>query len=90
MSADSKPRGPRHNLVRRPHRKGDERALLRADLRRAYDGGAAIRALATEHDLSYGLTRALLLEAGVKLRSRRGSRVARELVDQSAPSTPPS
>ncbi|WP_434593453.1 helix-turn-helix domain-containing protein [Streptomyces sp. A5-4] len=64
-------RGPREELQRRPRRRGEARDQLRATLADAYNGGASIRTLAAEHDLSYGLTRALLLEAKVELRSRR-------------------
>lgn len=82
MNAENEPRGPRHDLVRRPRRKGDDRAQLRTDLAKAYIGGASIRALAAEHDLSYGLARDLLLEADVALRSRLGRRPARKPVEQ--------
>ncbi|MFJ7592473.1 helix-turn-helix domain-containing protein [Streptomyces sp. NPDC097617] len=64
-------RGARHELTRRPRRRGDDRDQLRQTLADAYsDGGVSIRALAAEHDLSYGLARTLLLEAKVELRHR--------------------
>ncbi|MBM9506730.1 helix-turn-helix domain-containing protein [Actinacidiphila acididurans] len=56
---------------RRPRRRGEERELLRAQLKKGYARPASIRNLAAEHDLSYGLTRVLLLEAGVELRTRK-------------------
>lgn len=58
----------RHELIRRPRRRGDDRDQLRQALADAYNDGASIRTLAVEHDLSYGLTRTLLLEAEVELR----------------------
>ena len=39
-----------------------------------YGAGVSIRELAKAAGLSFGLTRALLLEAGVKLRARGGPR----------------
>lgn len=67
-------RGARNGTKYRPRLRGEERADVRRTLASAYDGGASIRALVAEHHLSYGLTRTLLLEAEVKLRSKRGSR----------------
>ncbi|MFI0934666.1 helix-turn-helix domain-containing protein [Streptomyces sp. NPDC021019] len=59
---------------RRPRRRGQEREQLRTDLAKGYGGGegagSSIRRLAAAHRLSYGLTRTLLLEAGVELRTR--------------------
>ncbi|WP_233534061.1 helix-turn-helix domain-containing protein [Streptomyces murinus] len=72
-------RGARHDLQRRPRRRGKEREKLRKALAKKY-GKASIRALAAEHKLSYGLTRTLLLEAGVELRSR--SRRPKTAVEQ--------
>lgn len=54
---------------RRP--RGDERERLRAVLAEGYRAGASIRALAEQRELSFGLTRVLLLEAGVTLRQFR-------------------
>ncbi|MFD8774548.1 helix-turn-helix domain-containing protein [Streptomyces sp. NPDC059916] len=59
-----------------PRLRGDEREAMRKTLAKKYDAGASIRALAAEHGLSYGLTRGLLLEQRVTLRSRRGGRKA--------------
>ncbi|WP_225846952.1 helix-turn-helix domain-containing protein [Streptomyces sp. HPF1205] len=58
---------------RRPRRRGEERELLRHQLKEGYARPASIRALAAEHDLSFGLTRVLLLEAGVELRTGKPS-----------------
>ncbi|WNI31461.1 helix-turn-helix domain-containing protein [Streptomyces sp. ITFR-6] len=63
-------RGARNNLQRRPRHRGEERETLRQDLATGYGALASIRDLAAKHDLSYGLTRTLLLEAKVSLRSR--------------------
>lgn len=69
-------RGARGPQIRRPRRRGEERAELHQQLAVAYTGGASIRELAARHDLSYGLTRTLLLEAEVELRLRRRPRKA--------------
>ncbi|MEU2487119.1 helix-turn-helix domain-containing protein [Streptomyces sp. NPDC012617] len=63
-------RGTRHALTRRPRLRGDERASVRTQLVEKYGADQSIRALAAEFDLSYGLTRTLLLEAEVELRHR--------------------
>lgn len=61
-------RGGRPRLTRRPRLRGDDRTRMRQDLADGYQAGDSIRALATAHDLSFGLTRILLLEANVTLR----------------------
>lgn len=71
-------RGPQAPQTRRPRRRGDERDQLRKALADSYNAGASIRALADEHDMSYGLTRTLLREAGVQLRTRRGTRTPKK------------
>ncbi|MFE4329693.1 helix-turn-helix domain-containing protein [Streptomyces sp. NPDC056831] len=58
----------------RPRLKGKARAKKGRDLATKYEAGSSIRALAEWADLSYGTTRVLLLEAGVKLRGRGGKR----------------
>lgn len=75
MSADDtitapEPHGPGQEPTRRPRVRGDERARLQKALADGYAADASIRALAAEHGLSYGLTRTLLSEAGVRLRPR--------------------
>ncbi|MGW6391131.1 helix-turn-helix domain-containing protein [Streptomyces sp. NPDC055103] len=64
-------RGTRRELIRRPRLRGDDRERVRGELAKKYGGDASIRDLAAEYDLSFGLTRALLLEAKVQLRPRR-------------------
>ncbi|QKW06999.1 transcriptional regulator [Streptomyces sp. NA04227] len=68
----------RQDTEYRPRLRGGERESMRKTLARKYDGGASIRELGIEHGLSYGLTRALLLEANVTLRSRLGGRKNRK------------
>ncbi|MDX2919684.1 helix-turn-helix domain-containing protein [Streptomyces sp. NE06-03C] len=63
---------------RRPRRRGKEREKLRMSLAKQYDGGLSIRKVAGPAGLSYGLTRTLLLEAGVTLRTRAPRRGAGE------------
>lgn len=56
-------------MVRRgPRVRGEEREALRAELAAGYGRGLSIRVLAADFDLSYGLTRTLLVEANVLLR----------------------
>ncbi|WTW95459.1 helix-turn-helix domain-containing protein [Streptomycetaceae bacterium NBC_01309] len=64
-------RGAQLDVKRRRDVRGEEREQLRQVLAIGYRAGASIRALGAAHDdLSYGLTRTLLLEAGVTMRSR--------------------
>lgn len=65
-------RRPRAGVTYRPRLKGDERQRMARDLARYYDAGASIRALAGEHQMSYGTVRKLLKEARVRLRGRGG------------------
>ena len=69
-------RAPRLEQSYRPRVKGAERVRLARSLARAYLGGATIRSLAEERDMSYGTVRQMLREAKVPLRGR-GGRVAR-------------
>lgn len=73
-------RGSRQELTRRPRVKGAKRAALQKALVDGYAADNSIRALAAEHDMSYGLTRTLLLDAGVTLRPR--ARRPRKAADQ--------
>jgi hypothetical protein len=51
---------------------GATRAKLSADLRKKYDSGQSIRALAEESGRSYGFIHRILSESGVPLRGRGG------------------
>ncbi|MFD9443440.1 helix-turn-helix domain-containing protein [Streptomyces sp. NPDC060001] len=51
---------------------GAERDKLAADLKKAYDSGVSIRALAEGSGRSYGFVHRLLTDAGVVLRARGG------------------
>ncbi|MFJ2206024.1 helix-turn-helix domain-containing protein [Streptomyces microflavus] len=63
---------------RRARIRGKAREELRASLAKGYDGGLSIRKLAGPAGLSYGLTRTLLKEAKVTLRTRAPRRGAGE------------
>jgi hypothetical protein len=52
---------------------GVARATLAEDLKRKYEKGASIRALAEASGRSYGFVHRILTEAGVTLRGRGGS-----------------
>jgi transposase-like protein len=52
---------------------GAERDKLAQDLRRKYDGGHSIRALAESTGRSYGFVHRILSESGTKLRGRGGA-----------------
>ncbi|MBA0053487.1 transcriptional regulator [Streptomyces sp. AJS327] len=69
--------GSRRGSEYRPRLRGDEREEMRRTLAKKYGAGASIRTLASEHSLSYGLTRHLLVEAKVTLRGRSGQRKGR-------------
>jgi hypothetical protein len=58
----------------RPRMSQEQRLAKGRALRRKYEEGATLRALAEEADLSYWVTRELLLDAGTLLRGR-GARV---------------
>ncbi|MFI9271899.1 helix-turn-helix domain-containing protein [Kitasatospora sp. NPDC052896] len=53
---------------------GAAREKLAADLKKKYDSGASIRALAEETGRSYGFVHRMLTASGVKLRSRSSGR----------------
>lgn len=55
-----------------------ERRHLATDLRRAYEQGASIRALAKTCGRSYGFIAQLLKEAGTTMRPRGGTRPTRD------------
>jgi hypothetical protein len=52
---------------------GTERDRLATDLRRRYDAGVSIRALAATTGRSYGFVHRILSESGANLRSRGGA-----------------
>jgi hypothetical protein len=52
---------------------GDDRETLSGQLKRKYEGGASIRALAEEHGRSYGFVHRILSESGASLRGRGGA-----------------
>jgi transposase-like protein len=52
---------------------GSERDKLAGDLRRKYDGGQSIRALAEATGRSYGFVHRILSESGTSLRGRGGA-----------------
>ncbi|WEP00044.1 helix-turn-helix domain-containing protein [Streptomyces sp. FXJ1.172] len=52
---------------------GEARDRLASELKKAYEGGASIRALAEDTGRSYGFVHRILTEAGVSLRNRGGA-----------------
>lgn len=52
---------------------GSERDKLANDLKKKYNAGASIRALAESTGRSYGFVHRVLTESGVKLRGRGGA-----------------
>jgi Helix-turn-helix domain len=52
---------------------GAERNKLATDLKKRYDSGESIRALATATGRSYGFIHRILTETGVPLRGRGGA-----------------
>ena len=52
---------------------GGERDKLAGDLKKRYEGGESIRALAQLQNRSYGFVHRILSEAGVQLRGRGGA-----------------
>ena len=52
---------------------GADRAKLAADLKKRYDSGESIRALAAATGRSYGFVHRILTENGVSLRGRGGA-----------------
>ncbi|MCU1600245.1 MAG: hypothetical protein JWO22_954 [Frankiales bacterium] len=52
---------------------GGDRDSLSTQLKKKYEGGASIRALAEEHGRSYGFVHRILSEAGASLRGRGGA-----------------
>ncbi|WP_405748210.1 helix-turn-helix domain-containing protein [Streptomyces sp. NBC_01525] len=52
---------------------GEARDKIAADLKKKYDPGAGLRALAQDIGRSYGFVHRILTEAGVTLRGRGGA-----------------
>ncbi|MGB8649362.1 MAG: helix-turn-helix domain-containing protein [Mycobacteriales bacterium] len=52
---------------------GNDRSTLTDQLKRKYEGGASIRALAEESGRSYGFVHRILSESGASLRGRGGA-----------------
>jgi hypothetical protein len=52
---------------------GGDRSTLTDQLRKKYEGGASIRALAEETGRSYGFIHRILSESGTALRGRGGA-----------------
>ena len=52
---------------------GTAREKLASDLKKKYEGGSSIRALAESTGRSYGFVHRMLTEAGVQLRGRGGA-----------------
>jgi predicted transcriptional regulator len=52
---------------------GSERDMLAADLKKKYESGVSIRALAESTGRSYGFVHRVLSEAGVTMRGRGGA-----------------
>ena len=52
---------------------GSDRTKLAADLKKRYDSGESIRALAATTGRSYGFVHRILTENGVSLRGRGGA-----------------
>jgi Helix-turn-helix domain len=52
---------------------GPDRSKLATDLKKRYDGGESIRALAIATGRSYGFIHRILTETGVNLRGRGGA-----------------
>lgn len=65
------------NRPKGTHIRGADRERLRRAVAEAYEAGSSIRGVAEAYGVAYGTARALLLEAGVRLRSRAGTRGGR-------------
>ncbi|MCI0687746.1 MAG: helix-turn-helix domain-containing protein [Sporichthyaceae bacterium] len=68
---------------------GSAREKLASDLKRKYEGGASIRALAEQTGRSYGFVHRMLTESGVTLRGRGGATrgKAKAAAKQAVPAT---
>lgn len=61
---------------------GQDRNKLATDLKRRYDAGESIRALAVSTGRSYGFVHRILTETGVALRGRGGATRGKAMVVQ--------
>ena len=61
------------SISRKVRGSGSTRAKLAADLKKKYEKGASIRALAESTGRSYGFVHRVLSESGVTLRGRGGA-----------------
>ncbi len=59
---------------------GADRSKLATDLKKRYDSGESIRALATATGRSYGFIHRILTETGVTLRGRGGATRGKAMV----------
>jgi Helix-turn-helix domain len=59
---------------------GPDRNKLATDLKKRYDSGESIRALATATGRSYGFVHRILTETGVTLRGRGGATRGKAMV----------
>jgi hypothetical protein len=59
---------------------GPDRSKLAIDLRKRYDAGESIRALASATGRSYGFVHRILTETGVTLRGRGGATRGKAIV----------
>jgi len=64
---------------------GATRDKLAADLKKKYERGASIRALAESTGRSYGFVHRVLCESGVELRGRGGNRRRPQRADHGGP-----
>ncbi|GAB1332565.1 helix-turn-helix domain-containing protein [Streptomyces sennicomposti] len=60
---------------------GTARAELAREMRKQYEQGMSIRAIAEEHGRSYGFVHRVLTETEVPLRARGGSHTPQHLQD---------
>jgi hypothetical protein len=65
--------GPTSGLTKGRRITGDERGALSGELRKQYEGGRSIRAIAKDTGRSYGFVHRVLRESGATLRGRGGA-----------------
>lgn len=62
-----------HTTIKGKRITGEARVKMAADLKKKYEKGTSIRALAEATDRSYGFVHRILSESGVVLRGRGGA-----------------